>query len=116
MSDTLVISELAVQCHLGISEEERAVPQPVWIDLEMAIDADAAARRDDVRDTLDYAALVSAVKQCVEGKPYHLLETMAEDAAALVLQRFKTPQVFVRVKKRALPGIGYAAVELTRTR
>lgn len=116
MPDTLVISELAAQCRVGVSEEERATPQPIWVDLEVAIDAAAAARRDDVQDALDYAALVSTVKQCVESKPYHLLETIAEDVAAVVLQRFETKQVFVRVKKRALPGIGYAAVEITRTK
>ena len=116
MSDTLVISELAAQCRIGVLPEEQAAPQSVWIDLELQIDATAAARRDDVQDALDYAALVSEVRQRVESKAYHLLETIAEDVASLVLQRFATAQVFVRVKKRALPGIGYAAVELTRAK
>ena len=116
MADTLVISELAAQCRIGVSLEEQAAPQPIWIDLELEIDAASAARQDDVRHAADYAALVSSVKQLIESKPYHLMETMAEDVAFLVLERFATDHVFVRVKKRALPEIGYAAIEVSRGR
>ena len=115
MPDTLTLHEITIECHLGVEEWERAIPQPVWIDLELGIDAAKAAVRDDVQDAIDYAQLVGCVKQLLESKSYHLLETAAEDVASLVLERFATAQVFVRVKKRALPGIEYAAVEITRT-
>ncbi len=116
MADHLIIRELVAECRLGVSEAEQEKPQPVWIDLELEIDAARAARRDAVSDAVDYAALASAVKRVVGDKPYHLLETLAEDVAALILERFATEQVFVRIKKRALPGIDYAAVEIVRSR
>ncbi len=115
MHDQLLIQGLAVECRIGVSEEEQAKAQTMWIDLAMSIDAAKAARHDDVREAVDYAALVGAMTQCVQDKPYRLLETLAEDVAALILQQFGVPQVTVRVKKRApLPGIDYAAVEITR--
>ena len=114
MADTLAIRGLTAQCRLGVLEGEQANPQEVRIDLELAIDAKRAAARDDVNDAVDYARLVTAVKQLVEGNAYRLMETMAEDIAALILREFPTPEVEVTVAKRALPGIDSAAVEITR--
>ena len=116
MADTLFINELVAACRLGISNEEQAKAQSVWIDLELSIDAATAAARDDVREAVDYAKLAASVKQLTKGKPYHLLETLAEDIASLVLSDFATPEVLVRVKKRALPGIDSAQVEVVRRR
>jgi dihydroneopterin aldolase len=114
MADKLSIRGLAVACRLGVLDEERAKAQTIWIDLELEIDASKAAERDDVESSVDYAALMASVKQHVESTSYRLMETLAEDIAALVLTRFPTPGVEVKVRKRALPGIDYAAVEITR--
>ena len=114
MADKLVIHGLAVECKLGVLDEERASAQTIWIDLELKIDAAKAAERDDVASSVDYAALVASVKQRVEGTAYRLMETLAEDVAALILRQFPTPEVEVKVKKRALPGIESAGVEIIR--
>ena len=116
MADTLIIQDLEVACRLGVHEWEQDAPQTIWIDLELAIDASRAAARDDVREAVDYARLVAAVKEQAQAQAYRLLETIAEAIAADVLRQFGTSQVRVRVKKRALPGIGYAAVEVVRAR
>ena len=114
MADTLIIQDIAVACRIGVSEEERASPQTIWIDLEIEIDAAQAAARDDVRDAVDYARVVAAVTQAVGGAAYHLLETVAEEVAALVLKESGSSGVWVRVKKKALRNIGYAAVDIHR--
>ena len=115
MSDILHIHDLAVQCRLGVLEWERHAPQPVWIDLELAIDAARAAQRDDVREAVDYVALVRAVKELAEGRAYRLMETLAEAVASLMLKEFRVPSVRVRVKKRALPEIESAVVDIVRS-
>ena len=114
MTDKLRITDLVAECHIGVFEWEQANPQNVWIDLELEIDATQAAAHDDVRATIDYGRLVTVVKQYVQHKAFHLLETMAEGVAALILNEFLTTQVMVRIKKRSLPGVEYAAVELVR--
>lgn len=114
MADRLIIHELAAECRVGVTPQEQDHPQTIWIDLEVPVNAGAAAERDDVDATVDYAGLTNTVRQHVEQRPYRLLETMAEDVAGVVLEGFHTEYVTVRVKKRALPGIDYAAVELTR--
>lgn len=116
MSDTLIIHDLSVDCRLGVTESEQEQRQPVWIDLEVAVDAARAAQRDDVHETIDYARLVVSVQQYAQHRSFRLLETLAEELAALVLKDYETPEVLVRVKKRAVPGIDYAAVEIHRSR
>ncbi len=114
MPDRLLLHDIVAACRVGVTEQERQSPQPIWVDLELPIDAKRAAARDDVKDAVDYAALVTAVKAQAEGNTYRLLETMAEAMAALILKQFRVPEVLVRIKKRALPGVDYAAVEVVR--
>lgn len=114
MSDRLILQDIEASCRLGVYEWEQAAPQPIWIDLELAIDAARAAASDEVGEAVDYAALVAAVKELAQRQPSRLLETMAEAISSLILTRFKTRWVRVRVKKRSLEGVGYASVEIER--
>lgn len=114
MPDRLIIADLEVSCRLGVFEWEQANPQPVWVDLELAIDAAKAAKHDDMKDALDYARLVSLVRTLAEQHPFRLMETLAEIIAEGIRREFAVPHLKVRVKKRALPGVNYAAVEIER--
>ncbi len=114
MADTLILHEIAVECRLGVEEWEQTTPQPVWIDLEVGIDAARAAVHDDVGEAVDYAKLVAGVRGLAERTSYRLLETLAEAIASSILKESGSTRVKVRVKKKAMPGVGYAAVEVER--
>ena len=114
MKDRLTVAGIQVACRIGVTEAERASAQPIAIDVELAIDAARAARTERIEAAVDYAALAGAVKRIAEGRTYVLLETLAEAVADAVLQAFGAPRVRVRVVKRALAGIDYAAVEVER--
>ncbi len=113
--DRLIIKDLMIEARVGIFEWEQQQPQKIWIDLELGIDAAKAAARDDMNAAVDYGRLVTAITQHLQRKTFKLVETVAEELATLVLKEFATPEVTIRVKKRSLPNIEYAAVELTRT-
>ncbi len=104
-----------MECRLGVDEWEQRTPQTVWLDLELAIDAARASARDDVRDAVDYAALVKRVRALATSRSFKLMETLAEAAAAAALEQSGAPWVRVRVRKRALEGVGYAQVDVERT-
>ena len=114
-TDVLRLHELAVECRLGVYEWEQRTPQTVWLDLELSIDAARAAARDDVRDAVDYAALAERVRRLAASRPFKLMETLVEAAAATALEVSGSARVRVRVRKRALEGLGYAEVEVERT-
>ena len=116
MPDTLTLHEITIECHLGVEEWERVIPQPVWIDLELSIDAAKAAKRDDMRNAVDYARVISVVSEVARQGSFKLIETLAEQIAARLLFEFAqaVPRLTVRVMKKALPGLGYAEVEIER--
>lgn len=116
MADILAIHNLVLSCRLGVFEWEREQPQEIRVDVELEIDAAAAAKQDDVRQTVDYAALVTAITELAQGRSFRLMETLAHAIAETVLRRGTTHAVQVRVKKQALAGIGYAAVTVERRR
>lgn len=112
--DKLQIAGLELWMKVGCTAEERAFPQLLIMDVEMEVPLQAAGKKDDMQRTVDYADVINRLKIKNEMKNYRLLETVAEEAAELVLKRFKVKRVTVRVRKRALPAIQYFAVEITR--
>ena len=114
--DRLVLADVMAECRIGVYDWEQAAPQPIAIDLELPVDAAAAAGCDDLKAALDYGRLVTVVRELAQERPYALLETLADDVARRVIRVFGARWVRVRVKKRALPGVGYAAIEVERRR
>ena len=112
--DRLRVEGIQVECRIGAYEWEQRTPQPIQIDVELAIDASRAAATDDLNTAVDYARLVTSVKTLAQRQPYRLIETLAEAIASLVLKECSTSEALVRVKKRSLPGIDHVAVEIHR--
>lgn len=97
--DTIFLRDLRIRTIVGIWEWERRMPQTVSIDLDMGTDICRAARSDQIEDTLDYKAVTRRVKSLVVGSRFNLIETMAEQIAALIVDEFGVPWVRVAVHK-----------------
>lgn len=114
--DRLLIQGLRARTILGIQETERAYPQEVWIDLVLFVDIRAAARADDLNRSVDYAEVAHAVHALVEGARRRTVEALADDIAALCLQRPGVQKVTVRVRKpHAVRGVAAVGVEIERS-
>jgi dihydroneopterin aldolase len=117
MADTIFLHDLRVETVVGIWEWERRIRQTVSIDLEMASDISRAARTDNIDDALNYKAVAKRVQQFVGDSSFHLVETMAERIAALILDEFAVPWVEVRVNKPgAIRGARDVGVMIRRSR
>jgi len=106
-------------CAVGVPDVERARPQPVELDLDLVVDAAAAAAGDDLAATADYAAALDAVAAVVTGSAYRLLEALAEAVAAAVLRDRRVEEVGVSLRKLQPPvpyDLGSAGVRITRRR
>ena len=115
MADMLKLYDVVVETHVGVYEWERKDLQKIWLDIELPTDARGAAKADDVQHVIDYGAIVTQVRQHIAQRTYHLMETIAEETAQLILDQFPATSVQVRVKKRSLPGLDHACVEVLRT-
>ena len=97
--DTIFLTDLRVDCVVGIWDWERKIRQTVSIDLEMGYDIRPAAETDSIDDTLNYKAVAKRVQQFVSDSSFQLVETMAERIAGLVLDEFDIGWIQVRVNK-----------------
>src|SRR5262245_58043391 len=66
--------------HLGCGAEERAVPQPVDLDVTVRFaELPAACETDKLEDTLCYADLIEAARARVRGREWKLVERLARE-------------------------------------
>ena len=84
-ADRIELRGLRVVGRHGVLPEEQARAQPFEVDVDVEADLAAAGRSDDLKDTLDYGALVASVAGVVEGEPSALLEHLAQRIADVVL-------------------------------
>jgi len=115
--DVICIHGLEVQAIIGVLPHERSTAQPVTIDLEITVDTRMAAASEKLEDTLDYAALASAVKALTIEAECLLVETLAEKIAELALQQPLARAVQVNVTKpNALQNAAGVGVRIYRAR
>ena len=115
--DKLIIKEAYFMCNIGISRNERKIKQEIIIDVELFLETKKAAKKDNIKYTVDYFEVHSLLKDLVEKKEYKLIETLAETIAGAVLDRFPIKKVIVKVKKpKSLSkfNVKYTALEISR--
>lgn len=118
--DRILVHGLRVLCHVGVPAEERAVAQPVEIDLDLEVDVAAAAESDLVADTVDYGAVSLAVAGEVAAGEFHLLERLASvvvETAFAVDERVRGASVTVRKLRPPVPlDVATTGVHIRRSR
>jgi dihydroneopterin aldolase len=106
--------------HHGVSDEERADPQVIEMDVEYALDLREAGSADELAATVSYSDVFEVCRRQVEDKTYHLLEAIAEQTAADILAAFeRIESVTVWVRKPGVPIDGvldHAGVKVERSR
>lgn len=86
--DRVYIRGLKVETVIGVYSWERIARQTLIFDLEMAHDLAPAALENDLNKTLNYKAISQTVLNFVRASDYELIETLAEEVAALVMREF----------------------------
>ena len=117
MKDTIILFDTRYFVRLGVSSEERARPQNVFVDMQLFCDVSFGSKSDNINDTLNYSLVNKAVAALIEEKEYKLIERMAEEIAQLLLKKFSLEKVIIKVKKpNAQKNAAYCAVEIERRR
>ena len=115
--DKIFIHTLKTEAIVGIFDWERQVKQTVVIDLELSADIRKAALTDSIEDTLNYKAVAKRVLGFVEASQFHLVETLAEHVAMLVLEQFGVQSVSITLSKPgAIRNSKDVGVKLERSR
>ena len=89
--DIVFIEQLSVITTIGVYDWEQTIEQKLVFDIEMAWDNRKAAKSDDVADCLSYADIAET--------RFALVERVAEEVAELLLARFNSPWVRIKLSK-----------------
>jgi len=115
--DKIFLNDLKIDTIIGIYDWERQTLQTLTFDLEMDWDISAAAASEDISKTLDYGAIAQSIVTFVKASQYQLIETLAEDLASMLLEKYPIPKLKLTLSKPvALHGQNIARIVIERPR
>ena len=97
--DKIFLNDLKTEAIIGIFDWERQVRQTILIDLEMSADVRKAALTDSIQDTLNYKRVAKRLLEYIDTTSFHLVETLAESIAMLVIEEFNVSWIKVTLNK-----------------
>lgn len=97
--DIVFIEQLSVITTIGVYDWEQTIEQKLVFDIEMGWDNRKSAKSDDVNDCLSYADISETVIAHVEGQRFALVERVSEEVADLLLSKFNSPWVRIKLSK-----------------
>jgi dihydroneopterin aldolase len=104
--DRIVLTGMRFYGYHGVMPEETKLGQPFAVDVELYADLRRAGITDDLAETIHYGHVYDTVKRVVEGRPYKLIEAVAEQLAKQLLSGYPAAEVVVRVHKPRAPIAG----------
>lgn len=111
--DCLQITALAVATRIGVYAWEQQILQQLFIDI--SIPADFKTTEDDLAKTIDYEKLCQVVSGYVEAHSFQLIETVANNVALLIKEKFAVNQLTISVSKpHAVKNASNIKVTVTR--
>jgi dihydroneopterin aldolase len=76
--DTILMEGMRFYGYHGVLAEEKALGQKFIVDAVLFLPLQKAGRSDNLNDTVNYSAVYDCIREIVTGKPYNLLEALAE--------------------------------------
>jgi len=114
--DFIFIEELRVHARVGIYPRERQAAQMLELNLTFGV-PDAAARRDDIADTIDYSKVIQRICGELEARHFNLIETLGEFVVNMLFEEFGAPWVKIRIAKiGVMKGVKRVGVFIQRSR
>jgi len=112
----VVIVDLEVQYHVGVTDQERAKPQRLLVTVDMSLDFSAASVSDRIERTINYQMVVDDLLKFGEGRSWKLVEKLVTNVAERILAEYKPEAVMVEVKKFSIPQARCVSVSTGKTR
>lgn len=115
MMAKIFIRDLKIDAIIGVLPQERILPQPIFIDLEIVTDITEAAKTDDLKDVIDYAKIAQRITDFVSHSQFQLLETLAEKISELLFNEFNISHLLLQIAKpNAIANAKQAGIFLER--
>lgn len=114
-SDVVFVKGLKVEAVIGVYEWERAITQPLLIDIAFETDISKAAISDNVDDALNYKAVCDDVSEWCQAIKAELLEHLAGQIVDKLLAKYDSHKVTLSIAKpTAIKQADSVGVQITR--
>lgn len=114
-SDVVFVKGLKVEAVIGVYDWERAINQPILIDIALETDVSRAAVSDEVKDALNYKAVCDDVSAWCKEIQAELLEYLAGQLADRLIANYSCKTVTLSVAKpTAIAQADAVGVQITR--
>ena len=114
-SDVVFIKGLKVEAVIGVFDWERAITQPLLIDIALETDISRAAVSDDVSDALSYKAVCDDVSEWCKEIQAKLLEHLAGQISDKIFAKYDCQKITLSIAKpTAIAQADAVGVQITR--
>lgn len=86
--DYIHLRDMEFYGYHGVLPEETKLGQRFRASVSLAISTKKAGETDDLQYTINYVEVYEICKRIIEGKPYSLIERVAEEIAKTILETF----------------------------
>jgi 7,8-dihydroneopterin aldolase/epimerase/oxygenase len=113
----MFVKDLVLQANIGAYPHERLRTQPVRINVDLQVRETSAPLNDDLVNVLSYDRIIAAIKTHIAKGHINLVETLAEDIAAICLADARVVHARIGVEKLAVePNAAGVGIEIERRR
>lgn len=92
--------------HHGVLQEEHRIGGRYEVDVSMDVDFEAAARADDLNQTVDYERIYRLVQEIVTQNNFYLIERLAYLIGGAVLEAYERVEAVEVTVRKPNPPVG----------
>lgn len=104
MTNIIRIKNASFYAYHGAHEEEQNMGGKFEADVDIYTDFTEAAKKDDLKLTINYTEVYKFINKLVHEKKYYLIETLSTVIADSLLHKYPSiKKIEVRVRKHSVP-------------
>ena len=116
-TDSISLCGVKLFPRIGITAEERSVPQECRADLTIWGNFESAAETDSLDQSIDYCQVLATMQDSAGAREYCLLEALAHEILANVLRTYTILRARIKVRKQPailITQLDFIEVEMER--
>lgn len=113
-SDCIFVRDYVIDCNIGVYAEEKGVTQKVRLSVDAYLGHGVRSTVDEMIEVPSYTDIIDAIADITGRGHINLVETLAEDVAAMLLRDTRIGGVFIKIEKLERGPV--RGVEIYRTR
>jgi dihydroneopterin aldolase len=111
------IRDLVLSALIGVYRHEKENPQPIRINLDLAVKENSIPSRDRLEEVVSYEDIANGVREMVANGHVNLVETLAQEISDMCFEHQRVQAVRVRIEKLTVfEDATSAGVEIERYR